>query len=732
MPKRTQNPEFLDAVISGATPAKLLLSMNPDDMDPRAKQARQAVRKNSVINAILPENSLKLVTHDPSKLEDRRASDDGAMAVGGAKAFASSGQHAAAAATSVIASSGDDDDDDDDDDAGGGAGGGTGHGDGDGDAFVKHATAATHPAAAAARKKVPGFGGPLHNAPRGGRTATSGMLDFIDASQNGALRPNQLSKFFQYLAGSEKNTLQQYLCVLCLSRTASQDTLALLGQQKEPRNIFLHVQKWLLKDMAIKHSAAIVLMLRVLEAIPITFDFLENKVDMELAKGIKAIKSETSNVFEKNAAKGVWSKWKKIKNAAQREQAKLEAKVEAAAKEKLEAQAKAAAAAAAAKERKRLNAKAKAAAAATVAAATAAAAKEMPPPSEAREPKRKSVIDPSPSPSPSPSPAPAKRVAADGAGAHRPRAEGVVGDGPAEHEARAQPEGEASTGPSPSPVRNASPSPPATPQTKASKQLAFDHPGEKVWSPAAKEEWACPKCTMLNSVDAIECVVCGTHYRPSATDHMTATGKEQQQWLLQHSEVAIGMKVRCTDYADTERDAEITDIDGTRFMHPRLHLRFPQDGSDSECEEWVTLDSSRLRVDIEHLRARAASGEGASGAGRQGKRRKVAATAKAKTKKSQSSKKARSSKEAEIFKVEHIVDRRNVDASIQCVVCVCVCVCGVGGGMCARAFAFAAPTAAAQRCHAAAKPSEAPLPGCPVAPWSPCCVLRCRAPSEKV
>ena len=124
-------------------------------------------------------------------------------------------------------------------------------------------------------------------------------------------------------------------------------------------------------------------------------------------------------------------------------------------------------------------------------------------------------------------------------------------------------------------------------------------------------------------------------------------------------------QVRCTDYAETERDAEITEIDSARFMNPRLHLVFPPDGSDSECEEWVDIDSPRLRVDIGHLQDRAAAGDGASG--RQGKRRKVAAAAgKTKSKKKQLSKKARS-KGPDVYEVEHIVDRRSVDNSIQCV-----------------------------------------------------------------
>ena len=211
-PACAQNPTLLDSVISGATSAQLLVCMGPDDMDLRAKQEREAVRKNSVKNAMLPESPL---------VPSSSTAAVGAGAGPGAAAVTIS--RARVPSTSLIDSSDDDDDDDDDDDNNGGGGAGsTGE-----DAFAKQA--------ASAPRRPAGAGGPT--SPRKEKTAASELLEFVDPSQNGALRPNALDRFGRYLASSVNNTRQQYVTVQSLTRPSRQHVFVCLFAAGAPARL---------------------------------------------------------------------------------------------------------------------------------------------------------------------------------------------------------------------------------------------------------------------------------------------------------------------------------------------------------------------------------------------------------------------------------------------------------------------------------------------------------------
>ena len=182
MARHAQNPELLDAVISGELLPSLLVIMQPDEMAPRAKQERQAVRKNSVINAMSPDTFAQNQAGETNS----------------AVATVSEG-----AAGGLI----DDSSDDDDHPA---------------TRDVTQARVQPHKPAGAAAKKGP-------RRPE----ASDTLLGFIDPSHDGALRPNQATRFTSYVAAAENepSVLKQYLSVLCLKQTTKQakstDTLAL-------------------------------------------------------------------------------------------------------------------------------------------------------------------------------------------------------------------------------------------------------------------------------------------------------------------------------------------------------------------------------------------------------------------------------------------------------------------------------------------------------------------------
>ena len=191
-------------------------------------------------------------------------------------------------------------------------------------------------------------------------------------------------------------------------------------------------------------------------------------------------------------------------------------------------------------------------------------------------------------------------------------------------------------------------------------------------TPASSEtnstgEWKCPKCPMVNSVDAMECAVCATHFRPGVRTPDTSDEKAKKRWLAQNGAHLVDVNVRCEDFAGTERDATIIKFEGDKWAQPHVLLNFPPVESDSEGEEWLAIESPRITFDWNHIRTVASNSHKRKPSRVSAVKKKSRGASKKDIKAQKQQKQQRHEAEVApgVYIVERIVDRRKVKNKVE-------------------------------------------------------------------